>query len=348
MGEERKTLLKLLCVINNNYKESDLEDLIMSMVRVILPVIRKQSGPYLSLAGYQPRDIALLTVSPLFIRNRQGRFPVLERLFNWKIVEKLMAGGEADFRRYLKNILARRLKQTFYYLSTEIRPERARIKREILYALKKLPGCRINKEGSQTLVLIRPQHPRKIKLKLLAESQSERLFEICLNQGLGGLQVPKFFKKVAEILSDQALALEVSLDTLLEVYIETQKNYLLSEISQNQALWPRPKPQAGNVELSLWMEELRARNTLLLNRYLARNKIEEEEKEAYLKVMNDLLLDWQDGGQEKSLFVYLKKYSPEISPEEYRKEKRKILEYLVKTSRNFLKLKLQERQAALE
>lgn len=345
MAEERKILLKLLYVINNNYTESDLADLIMSMVRLILPLIRKQSGLYLKLAGYQPRDIALLTVSPLFIRNRQDRFPVLEKLFNWKTVEKFMSASEADFRRYLRNILARRLKQTFYYLSGEIRPERTKIKREILYALKKLPGCRINKENGRTLVVIRPDCSERVKPTLLPEDQADRLLEICLNRGLGGLQVPKFFKKLVEVMSDQKLAAEISLNSLLEIYIETQKNYLLSEIGQGPVPWTVPETGTSGPVLSHWLEELRARNTLLLNRYLARKKIEKKEMEAYLRALNELLQDWQEGGQEKSLYAYLKKYAPDISPEEYRKEKRKIMEYLVKTSRDFLRIKFHEQQA---
>ncbi len=345
MAEERTILLKLLYVINNNYKESDLEDLIMSMVRLLLPLVRKQSGFYLKLAGYQPRDIALLTISPLFIKNGQGRFPVLERLFNWKIIEKFMAATDADFRRYLRNILARRLRQTFYYLSSEIRPERAKIKREILYALKKLPGCRIIKDNGQTRVVIRPEHPGRKKPKLLDADQSDRLVEICLNQGLAGLQVPKFFNRLVEFLSDQKLTVEISLNTLLETYIETQKNYLLSEARNGSATRAGTETEIESTDLSVWLEELRIRNTLLLNRYLVRNKIRQDELEAYLKALNDLFLDWRDGGQEKSLFDYLKKYAPEMSPGEYRKEKRKILEYLVRTSRDFLKLKLNGQQA---
>lgn len=344
MAEERKILLRLLHIINNNYTESDLEDLIMSMVRLLLPLIRKQSGLYLKLAGYQPMDVALLTVSPLFIRNGQGRFPVLERLFNWKIVEKFMMASEVDFRRYLKNILARRLNQTFYYLSSEIQPERSKIKREILYALKKLPGCQISKEDGRTLVIIGPDCAGKVRPKMQAEGQPDQLLEICLNRGLGGLQVPKFFKKLVEILSEQKLATKVSLNTLLETYIETQKNFLLSEFSQGPITWSRPETGTLSDDLNNWIEEVRARNVLLLNRYLARKKIEKKDMEAYLKALNDLLQDWQDGGQEKSLYVYLKKYAPEISSEEYRKEKRKILEYLVKTSRDFLKIKINEQQ----
>ncbi|RFT16577.1 MAG: hypothetical protein OP8BY_1190 [Candidatus Saccharicenans subterraneus] len=346
MAEERKILLRLLHIINNNYTESDLEDLIMSMVRLILPLITKQSGLYLKLAGYQPRDIALLTVSPLFIRNRQDRFPVLEKLFNWKIVEKFMVASEADFRRYLRNILARRLKQTFYYLSGEIRPERTKIKREILYALKKLPGCRIVKESGRTQVTIWQDGTEKVKSTLLLDDQADRLLAICLNRGLGGLQVPKFFKKLVEVMSDQGLAAEVSLNTLLEIYIETQKNFLLSEVSHGPVPWTHPETGTSRTDLSNWIEELRARNALLLNRYLARNKIGTKEKAAFLQALDDLLQDWQDGGQEKSLYEYLKKYAPEISSEEYRKEKRKILEYLVKTSRDFLKIKLHEQQTA--
>jgi len=346
LAEERKVLLKLLYIINNNYKESDLEELILSMVRLILPLVRKQSGLYLRLAGYQPRDIALLTISTLFIRNKQGRFPVLEKLFNWKIIEKFMVAREADFRRYLRNILSRRLKQTFYYLSGEIQPERAKIRREILYTLKKLPGCRINKENGRTMAVIQPEHPGRTKPTILKEDQSDRLVEICLNQGLGSLQVPKFFRRLIEVLSDRKSPVEVSLNTLLETYIETQKNFLLSEVGNGPVTLSSSGTGTASPEISDLLEELQVRNTLLLNRYLTRNKIRKEEKDAYLRALNDLFQDWQDGGQEKSLYEYLKKYAPEISPGEYRQRKRKILEYLVKSSRDFLKIRLLEQHSA--
>ncbi|MDH7492701.1 MAG: hypothetical protein QHH44_02355 [Candidatus Saccharicenans sp.] len=342
MAEERKILLKLLHILNNSHSESDLEDLIRSLVRLLLPIIKKQSGLYLRLLSYEPRDIALLTVSSLFIRNKEGRFPVLDRLFNWKITEKFLSASEADFRRYLKNILNRRLKQTFYYLSSELRPERARIKREILYALKKLPGCRLKKEHSRVLAILQPSDGRSPGLTWLTENQADRLLAISLDHGLGGLQIPRYFQRLLEVLQDKKLAVEVPVNRLLEVYIETQKDYLLADVAQNLQFASGPDRPGFGRDLNRLIAEARERNAWLLDRYLLKNKISQEEKEAYLRALNDLFQDWLDGGQERSLFDYLKKYYPQLSLPEYRQEKRKIFEYLVKSSREFLRSRLAE------
>ncbi|MGQ9801951.1 MAG: hypothetical protein ACUVRL_09865 [Candidatus Saccharicenans sp.] len=347
MAEERKILLKLLIILNNKHTESDLDELIRSLVRLLLPVIKSQSGLYLRLSGYKPEDIALLTISSLFIRNRDGRFPILERLFNWKITEKFLNASEADFRRYLKNILNRRLQQTFSYLSSELRPERARIKREILYALKKLPGCSLKKENGRVLAILQPVTPRRQRITRLTENQSDRLLAISLDHGFGGLQIPTYFSRLMEVLQEKKLAVEVPLNTLLETYIETQKSYLLVDVGQRLFFksgsdWPR----LGQ-DLKSLIAEATKKNAELLNRYWLKNKINQEEKEAYLRALDDLFQDWLDGGQEKSLFTYLKKHYPRLSPQEYRKEKRKILEYLVKNSREFLRSRLKREGLAL-
>lgn len=342
MAEERKVLLKLLVILNNKHTESDLDELIRSLIRLLLPVIKKQSGLYLRLSGYEPEDIAILTISSLFIRNKEGRFPVLERLFNWKITEKFLSAGESDFRRYLKNILNRRLKQTFYYLNNELRPERARIKREIMYALKKLPGCCLKKKNSQVLAILRPATPRRQRITWLTENQSDKLLAISLDNGLGGLQIPRYFSRFMEVLQEKKLAVEVPVNTLLETYIETQKSYLLADVSQSLRFKSGPDWPGFRQELKSLIAETTKRTAELLSRYWLKNKINQEEKEAYLRALNDLFQDWLDGGQEKSLFAYLKKYYHRLSPQEYRKEKRKIMEYLVKNSREFLRSRLEE------
>jgi len=343
LAGEKKLLIKFLYLINNNYREKDLEELIIALVELLLPTIKREAGPYLRMASYQPRDIALITISSLFIRDSKGRFPVLEKLFNWKITEKFLIAEERDFQRYLKKILSRRLKQTFYYLSSEIRPERARIRKEILYSLKKNPGFRINKKNHLTLVSFCPDGDLSQRPEGSAENEYSNLLYLCLNGCLGGLQVPRFLKRLAAILREKQIALEISLSILVDLYVETQKNYLISGL--------RSLPLVGQQEtdwsvsfyenFQKWQSELQEKNALLLNKYIRKNKMTVSEKENYLKALNDLILDWYDGGQEKPLLDYLKKYQPDLQSEDYRKEKRKIFEYLVKNSKNFFKNKLQ-------
>ncbi|HEK85931.1 MAG: hypothetical protein ACPLZD_10790 [Candidatus Saccharicenans sp.] len=340
MAGTKKILLEVLSIINNNYKEKELEDLILALVNLIMPAIHK-SKRYFQLSSYEPQDIAFLTVSTLFVRDKQNRFPVLERLFNWKIIEKFLSANEADFERYLKNILYRRLKQTFYYLRGEITPERNKIRREILYSLKKNRGFKLKKIGEQYVVSFRPENGKSHSSAIITDEKSEQLLSICLNYGLGGLQVPKFFQKLAQSLSQNGVKIEISLQQLSEIYIETQRNYLQTEAHSASHLEKRYAFSEFQKNLSRWIKELQENHRFLLKRYLLKNKIRPEEMEAYLQALDDLILDWQDGGQEKPLFAYLKKYLPDLSPENYRREQRKILEYLVRNAKNFFKNRLE-------
>ncbi|MCI4445774.1 MAG: hypothetical protein JHC32_07070 [Candidatus Aminicenantes bacterium] len=340
MAGEKRILLKFLGIINNTYNEKELEELILFLVNLIMPAIRK-SRAYFQLSNYEPQDIALLTVSTLFVRDKNNRFPVLERLFDWKKIERFLSASENDFNRYLKNILLRRLKQTFYYLRSEIRPERNKIKREILYTIKKYQEYQLKRSGSRQLVSFVPSNGGGHNSEKITEENSDQLLSICLNNGLGGLQVPKFLKKLADNLEKNMVHLEISVQQLLEIYIETQKHYLQAEAQQAFHQEKRYNASEFQTNLKNWIKELQKKYDLILARYVEKDKISSEEKEAYLQALYDLIIDWQDGGQEKPLFNYLKKYLPELSPEDYRFKKRKIMEYLVRNARNYFKNKLE-------
>ena len=340
MAFKKNLLLKLLLVINNRYSEEDLRDLITAMVEELLPIIKKNRGWHLYLANYDPRDIAYLAISNIFVRNSQGRFPVLERLFNWKTVEKFLCSSEEDFQRYLRNVLLRRLKQTYYYLSNEITPERNKIKREILYALKKTKRFEIRREKNNPQIIFQPSGQASI----LYTDESDGLLPLCIENKLGGLQVPKFFSRLADILEERQASLEIFLSSIYNLYVSVQKYYLMVEAATEFQPDRRYLVFDSSKNIQKWLEELKAYYRHQVEKYVRKKKIAIKEQEGWVLALDDLLKDWQDGGREKSLYSYLKRYLPDLSPEDYRQNKRKIFEYLVKSSREFLRLKLENNQ----
>jgi len=336
MAFKKNLLLKLLLIINNRYTEDDLRDLITAMVEELLPVIKKNQGWHLYLSNYEPRDIAYLAVSNIFIRNSQGRFPVLERLFNWKTLEKFLSSSEEDFHRFLRNVLLRRLKQTYHYLSNEITPERNKIKREIIYALKKTPHFKIKKDKNNPRIIFQPQGQATINYT----DEIDGLVHLCLENRLGGLQIPKFFSRLAEILERQTTRLEIPLNSLYNLYVSVQKHYLMAEVASEFKPDFRYLVYDSNKNIQTWIKELKTYGNYQIEKYVRKRKIAPEEKERWMLAFQDLIKDWQDGGQEESFYNYLKRYLPDLSPEDYRQNKRKIFEYLVKSTREFLKEKL--------
>ncbi len=75
----------------------------------------------------------------------------------------------------------------------------------------------------------------------------------------------------------------------------------------------------------------------MINLYMKIRKIFESQKEAFLKAVNDIIYDWLHVEKEGSFFDYLTFYTNEIDLNLYRKDKRKILEYLVRRSRKLVR-----------
>lgn len=348
MAGEKELLFKLLGIINNNYTESDLEELILTLVKALLPAIHRTRSFYFITGPYDARDIAFLTVSSLLVKDREGRFPALEKAFNRKVVERLSLSNEAVFRAYLNNILLKRLKQTYYCLGREIRPERARIKKEIIYFLKKSKDYQLIKDQATGCWLVRfePQAPGcRLVTKKARVKEPEELLTICLDSGLGGLQIPKFFRKLAIKLNSYDLGFDLPINDLLIIYLRTQQHYLKQEVKSGSYSGHQVRVIDLNEIFSVWLDELRERNQQLLLKYVQKKKLAPQEKDSYLRALDDLFADWSQGGQENSLFYYLQKYQPQLSPQAYRQEKRKIMEYLVKNSRDFLKSKIYDWQS---
>lgn len=348
MAGEKELLFKLLAVINNNYTESDLEELILTLVKALLPAIHRTRSFYFITGPYDARDLAFLTVSSLLVKDREGRFPALEKAFNWKVVERLTISNEAVFSAYLNNILLKRLKQTYYCLGREIRPERARIKKEIIYFLKKSKDYQLIKDKTtgRWQVRFEPAAPAgRLETKKVRVKEPEELLAICLNSGLGGLQIPKFFKKLAINLNKNKAGFELPINDLLIIYLRTQQHYLKQEVKSCSYSGHKVTVIDLNEIFTVWLDELRERNQQLLLKYVQKKKLGLQEKDSYLRALDDLFADWSQGGQENSLFYYLQKYQPQLSPQTYRQEKRKIMEYLVKNSRDFLKSKIYDWQS---
>jgi hypothetical protein len=344
----KKLLFKLLEIINNNYTEMDLEELILSLVNFLLPAIRQTRNYYYITAPYDAQDIAFLTISSLLVKNREGRFPALEKAFNWKVIKRLMISNEDDFSAYLNNVLLKRLKQTYYCLGKEMRPERARIKKEIVYFLKRSKDYYLVKDQSSGHWLVKFDSNNSTCLTAVQRplvKEAEQICANCLDSGLGGLQIPKFFGKLAESLNKHGLSFELPINDLLIIYLHTQQHYLRQEVKSGLNSEHQVPLIDLNEIFAVWLDELREKNQVLLLKYVQKKKLATQEKDSYLRALDDLFTDWSQGGQENSLFYYLQKYQPQLSAQGYRQEKRKIMEYLVKNSRAFLKNKIYEWQS---
>jgi hypothetical protein len=124
--------------------ESDIEALVVGLAAELQPMAAGRRSVRLRLEGYAGRDVALITLASLFIRDAQGNFLILAKTFGG-LLDRPDPPPLPEFDRYVRGVLSRRLQETLFALSGETNPGRIKIRREFLYALRKNPNRAIAK-----------------------------------------------------------------------------------------------------------------------------------------------------------------------------------------------------------
>ena len=419
-------------IIGRNYAPVDLERLIYHLLGLLLPKVKYRRFQSLSRAGYEPKDIALICLSSLFIRDAGGNFPVLEKTFS---ISSLSSTPLENFERYLHAVLSQRLSETFCSLSHEIWPDYAKVRRAFLAALKTTSSWKSQKIGKDIYLfpktggpsrdLHSPQPPGGARVPTDTEKNlhpadndssqgfrnpdhslptadgirqansrqpdsdplppadcnpppqqmsREEIAKTCIEAGLWGLQAPKFLRGLREAFTKENEMAALRLSDLAKAYLEVNRfhdpirtnfssagtDIFSFSSSQKQsasskvhdfihfhASNPSFSPEAGanasgeKERLDRLHNEANAFCRAKIEKYHSRKKLSSTEKKAYTLAMDEIINDWFAGQKEQSLFFYLKSYHDGLDYRTYRKEKRKILEYLVKSCRSFLRTKLE-------
>ena len=334
MNKIRELLRKVLA---GDFSEADLETLIYDLATLLIPMIRTRQYQRIRNEGYEPRDIAFITLSTLFVRDAGGSFPVLNRIFSI-FKDPKAAAQKGSFERYLYAILSRGLNQTFFALSNEIRPEEAKLRREFLYALKNRPDLAPMKIGGEVLFF----PGKKAAGNNLKPMSLKELLKVGIEAKLWGFQVPKFLKQLEDKLAESSNAPPIRLVDAIAVYREINNLDRPLSPPSNDATDARAEGENLTARESGWLAEIEQDNRRILGKYIRKNKILPGEEEHYLAALREIISDRLDGRKEGSLFFYLNKCNRRLDPVSYRRRERKILEYLVRHSREFLKRKANE------
>jgi len=90
-------------------------------------------------------------------------------------------------------------------------------------------------------------------------------------------------------------------------------------------------------------QSVKATHSKLISTYFEKKKLSEGEVELFKKTIIDLGDDLKNGGVNRGLFEYLKEHSTRLTREKYAGEYQNILEYLLKTLKNEVKIRLTEK-----
>lgn len=325
MGGTRDLVLK---VLSAQPSERDVERLVRDLAAQLLPLASRRSFPRIRQEGYRPLDVALLTVAGLLVRDERNRYHVLEKVFAGR-GDWLERASPEDFSRFLRAVLARRLQETLFVLAREVWPERAKIRREFLYALKKTPGLVVRKDGG-VFTFARSADPAPG-----GPLPFERVIEASLRGRCRGLRVPDFMARVLSLLGPRDGRRPILLSDMVRAYQEVNSPDLppLSSGQERDPDGAGPEAEEIQAQIVLWLGAVELQNRKAIRKYVEKGRIPAGDVEAAVGALTAYARDWLEGRPERTLFGLLEERGFSGSAAQYRARHRAAFEYLARKSR---------------
>jgi hypothetical protein len=308
--------------------EQEIERLVVDLAEWIIPMAAFRGSSLWRREGYQPRDIALIALAGLFGRDSQGRFPGLAKAFPDHPGGPLNS-SPAEFERYLRVVLSRRLQETLFALSGETQPGRLKLRREILYSCSR-GGIRKAERTREGLILriekgdgVSPCLPR------------ETLLEAAILGRLWGLNVPAFIRGLHNCLPEKDRSHPWRLTDVVSVHVQLhfQTSFrptipLVQLDNQadhdDRALFPRVLDEAA-----VFLEAK-------IYAYVQRGRIQPDRAAPLRRAVLRILETRWEGGSNESYADLLRREGWDVPNDRYRAETRKIVEYLVRAAKRHL------------
>jgi len=160
-----------------------------------------------------------------------------------------------------------------------------------------------------------------------------------------------------ESLSFQDFLKDKNLLSNIFIYLKNSKKYLPA-IPLNLLIYKlksfdetkfvsNPKSDESSEKIALddlIIHSVKATQIKLRETYLNKNKLSKKEIMIFKKVIVDLGNDLKDGGVNRGLYEYFYAHSPKVTRKKYADEYQNILEYLLKTLKNEIKMRLRDSQ----
>ncbi len=329
MGSPIRDLL--LRAVSGQPTQRDVEDLVERLAAVLLPLAARRSFPGIRQEGYKPLDVALITIGGLLVRDERNTFPILETAFGGrgKWLEQI---SEPDLSRYLRAVLDRRLRETLFLLAREAWPERAKIRRELLYALKKDPRLTVHRDERGVFFC------RGRKASAGPPVPFARVLESVQSGGARGLRLPAFLARLLNGLDREESCRPILVSDAVRAFEEAN-------------VWDGPEPAVTvpargdafgrdaeelQARVRRWILDLALENRAAVASYVRKRRISERDAAAVVQALSDYVEEWLEGGPERSLFELLRARGFSIGAAAYRKKHRAIYEYLALKSRRFI------------
>lgn len=324
----------ILKLLENKCTDDVLEDVITQLSKLLISMIKGGRSSILKKTGYTPKDVAYIALATLFVKDQNGRFPSLEKIFSEK--GELFCLSDESFYQSLIPILIRRLKETLYSLIMESRPEWEKLRVSFMNAVRNSKEFYLVKGKEDHLLLGREilEHINNTPVSY------EVITRICYSYRLFYKGPFQFIRSLAKALRKEGINAPIGLKDIVSAFMEI--NSFPETPVQNNPFLEKIESEAMEEKIKKILDEIRKENNELIEKYVKKHKLLPSEKECFLNALNEIMSDWVQGSNTRSFFDYLKSCIANLDKSIYRKEKRKILEYIVRKSKKKLTERVKE------
>ncbi|NQV37376.1 MAG: hypothetical protein HQ509_05135 [Candidatus Marinimicrobia bacterium] len=307
----RVHLIKSLCIGSYTLKDVDeVVDCFYKQAQKILQYKQYLFNEWLD-TEEEIRDLCYDFIAPLFARDDQGRFYRLNEYFISRIDL-----GESDFDVEITKLIHSVIKQESILIYASRDPFGKVFYESVQYLLKKHPQW-IKMKTSQFGVIIKSQ----LESKMVGYEQMSDVYHRHISENL-----TKSLETCLSIIIDKH-NYSISIIALLSI---ARKKSLLTDIINI----PKEDPalhRSIDLIISQTLSSLKKR---LLNGYLSKGILNENEYSAFFSALNEILKDLSNGGVKLSYYEYLQNiFTRDLAKDEYQDKYRTRFEYIAKSAK---------------
>lgn len=329
MKDRKKVIIikeKLEKIVKNNHKEEDVEELLSCLYEILFSIVKNVRTKAIEKGGYSKEDVVSIALSSLFESDKKGDYTTLKKLFSPFACSDCSI---EEFSRFLHSTLLRRIKEALTKLLNEVYPFQTKLRISFFHVLKNSKELKFEKRGNDFIIWHKDLSQPSLSPLSYGTVLSESISSMLWNK-----KPSVFLIELMKVLKSKNIDNPLYLRDIIDVYVtlnpadtlfENMKSFSFSDVRSTEEL------------IEDLLKKVEEDNWELVDLYVKKKRISEAQKEAFIKAVNDIIYDWLHAGKEGSFYHYLASYTNEIDISSYRKDKRKILEYLVKRSRKLIR-----------
>ena len=316
-----KSTLQKLC--NGNYDEQLVKELIFYFVKQFKKLLLyRQKGTYSFTREWEDStqeldDMAIDFVAEIFVRNEMGEFVILQSFFEGK-----WGYSEQQFQDEIHRLVTSVCNQHSVALF-KIRDPFGRIfYRSLYYILSKHDNWDFVFFGKEKVVYNKNVTPKIVETEVLKPD-----FRQCQKKEVLTHQLETLLLHIIEHRQRAA-----PIPTILQLFREISKEKLHKEWKESLVYSDHHTQEIITKVISKTLYEL---NQSTLNNYIEKEKLTEQEAEAFSRSVRKILVDFSNGGCRYGYFEYLESQFDELQKQQqYEREYKQRFEYIAKKAKN--------------